>query len=795
MSETLTPGTDPARIDPALIAPARISPAQIAPARIAPARTAPSQIAPATPSRRITWFTLVGLLLVPVTIGGLLLAGLWNPTASLDTVTAAIVNNDEPVQVEGQTVPLGRQLSAALVEPGETTAVGGTTYRWVLTDEGDAAQGLASGEYTAVVTIPPEFSAAATSTATADGTPVQATIDVQTSAEAGLIDPAITAALTAQAKRVLGAQITRTYLENLFVGFGQMSTALSSLSDGAAQLDEGVGQLADGSQGIADGAAQLAEGSSGLADGTAQLAGGIGKAADGAGQLAGGTDSLAGGLAKLATGSDDLAGGAAKLATGSADLADAAKQVATGAEGVATGAAALASGAGQAATATAAAGTAAANSYQGVLGLAGDLQQVSGDLQKAFAICQANPGDIAGCQQALGAALSGLPDQEQLTAVITAAATADGYLNGAQGKPGLVAGSTQLASGADELAAGAKGLASGAGQVADGAAALATGADGLAGGAAKLAKGAADASDGAAALAAGAGSLSAGMGKLATGSDALAGGAAQASDGAGRLADGAASLADGAAQAADGSTQLADGIGQLSATVPSYPEARSKDLANVLTTPIAAGDSSGGPVGASGAALFAALALWIGSLVTYLVLAPIPPRTLESSRSSWRLALRGYLPGLGLGLVQGLILAAMMLLTVLEESPTGAVGFAAFCMVVGAAFGAVQQGLAALFGSVGRFLAMTAAVAAFVAGIAASSPAWLATTTQLLPLGPAMDGIRQLAADGSMPWGTLLMLLVWLAIGLLLAVAGVSRHRRASVPAAPSHTEDVVLVA
>ena len=82
MSETLTPGTDPARIDPALIAPALI-----APARIAPARTAPSQIAPAIPSRRITWFTIVGLLLVPVTIGGLLLAGLWNPTASLDTVT------------------------------------------------------------------------------------------------------------------------------------------------------------------------------------------------------------------------------------------------------------------------------------------------------------------------------------------------------------------------------------------------------------------------------------------------------------------------------------------------------------------------------------------------------------------------------------------------------------------------------------------------------------------------------------------------------------------------------------
>jgi putative membrane protein len=56
------------------------------------------------------------VLLLPVLIGGILLAALYNPTERLDNVRAAIVNNDKPVTINGQTAPLGRQLTAGLVE-------------------------------------------------------------------------------------------------------------------------------------------------------------------------------------------------------------------------------------------------------------------------------------------------------------------------------------------------------------------------------------------------------------------------------------------------------------------------------------------------------------------------------------------------------------------------------------------------------------------------------------------------------------------------------------------------------
>ena len=66
--------------------------------------------------RPVTWLTLIGVLLLPVVIGGILVAALYNPVERLDGLNAAIVNEDEPVTIDDQYVPLGRQLTAGLVE-------------------------------------------------------------------------------------------------------------------------------------------------------------------------------------------------------------------------------------------------------------------------------------------------------------------------------------------------------------------------------------------------------------------------------------------------------------------------------------------------------------------------------------------------------------------------------------------------------------------------------------------------------------------------------------------------------
>ena len=40
--------------------------------------------------RPVTWLTLIGVLLLPVVIGGILVAALYNPVERLDSLTAAV---------------------------------------------------------------------------------------------------------------------------------------------------------------------------------------------------------------------------------------------------------------------------------------------------------------------------------------------------------------------------------------------------------------------------------------------------------------------------------------------------------------------------------------------------------------------------------------------------------------------------------------------------------------------------------------------------------------------------------
>ncbi|OIQ77904.1 hypothetical protein GALL_403960 [mine drainage metagenome] len=262
---------------------------------------------------RVTWFTVLGLVLVPLTVGGLLTWALWQPTQRLSRMDAAVVNLDTPVKVNGQTVPLGRQLAGGLVtSTGATSSrasstaspsaspsasptssvanVSGsdasTNFTWVITDASDAAAGLADGRYATVVTIPSNFSAAATSTATDPTHPTRATIGIAMSDRARIVDTAVAQAVTSTAVRVLGQQLTTTYLQNVFVGFDTLHGSLAQAADGA-------GSLASGAQSLTGGAQQLATGAGQVGTGATSLATGLGTLSSGATTLASSLDQLA----------------------------------------------------------------------------------------------------------------------------------------------------------------------------------------------------------------------------------------------------------------------------------------------------------------------------------------------------------------------------------------------------------------------------------------------------------------------------------------------------------------------
>jgi putative membrane protein len=426
--------------------------------------------------RPITWLTLIGVLLLPVLIGGILVAALYNPAERLDNMSAAIVNEDEPVTIDDQLVPLGRQLTAGLVEGSDEIA---SNLDWTISNADDAAAGLADGTYQAVVTIPSNFSAAATSTAPG-GTPEQATIEVSTPPDSKVVDDAITAQVTSAAASILGTQLSEVYLENVFLGF-------TTLGDQLGQAAAGAQQLADGATQAADGAAQLPGGIGQLGDGAAQLSDGAGALADGLDTIASGTSASADGATQLAAGLD---GAAAQV--NNQELVGAAQTTATYAATTATQTADV-----------------AADAYA--------LTQTLGALAGE---CLAAGGSEAFCGS-LGAAAG---TSGALTGDAVAAATSAGYANGyaAPTASGIQQLTSQTSAGLSEAAGQTRALATGLTRLADGTGQSAAGARGLQSGASQLADGATQAAEGAT-------SLSDGVAQLATGTSTLADGLDQAS--------------------------------------------------------------------------------------------------------------------------------------------------------------------------------------------------------------------------------------------------------------------------
>ncbi|MCL2453718.1 MAG: hypothetical protein FWD18_00200 [Micrococcales bacterium] len=715
---------------------------------------------------RGTWFTVLGLMLVPLVVGGLLTWALWQPTERLDRITAAVVNDDEPVTVDGQVVPLGRQLAAGLVTSSgtETSPVSAsgvadvsghastTNLTWEITDDADATQGLASGRYAAVVVIPKNFSAAATSWATPGATSVeQARIIVRTSERSRPLDSVIAGAVTQTASQTLGITLTQTYVDNVLTGFATMGDELGQAADGADQLASGTEALADGADQLADGASQLASGTGALTVGTGALVTGSSALAAAMRQLASGVGGLSAGMSSLAFGLQQLAAEASAGAAATQAGLPAAQTFAAGLDQLAVAVN------GTSPSDPNSLAYAASNVAVGTSGVATTLSQLTTGGSSLAELCLG--GDLPSCQALAGGvtALSATANQ-----VAGGAAALDAAVStGVGGAPPLTTSTTQLAAGGHEIV--------------DGLVASAAGTQTLA---AYLQESA----DGAAALAAGAGQTGSGAGQLATGAQATAGGIIQLFNGINELAGGAGGVADGANQLAEGVTELtpgtrtlADGLRTATGAIPAHTPDEAARLASVIAAPVTAQGTSSDIFGSSVVPYFMVLAMWLGGLATYLVLTPMTPRALGSTQPSWRLALRSLAPGALVGVVQGLGL------TIILAPPLGLgagdwLKVAVVAVVVGVAFAAVNQGLAAAFRGVGRFVAALVATVALAAAVVSTIPSLVENVYAGSPLGPALAALQGTMFGGAL-FGPVALLVFWTLGGLALTTAALARHR------------------
>lgn len=427
---------------------------------------------------RVTRLAVLAVVAVPLFYAAMTIWANLDPTDNLDRVPAAVVNADEVVETTGpdgeeQPVAVGRQLAGNLVSDDS-----GDNYDWILTDARDAQDGLADGTYQAVLTIPENLSAAATSTAGDPSDAVQGQLDLRTNDAVNYLNGDIAETILTAARSAVNTQVTEAYLDNIYLSFSDLKVSLTDAADGAADLTDGADQLADGTSRLADGAGDLAAGNRQLTNGAAQVD-------TGARRLAGGLDQLEARTAPLPGQANRLADGARQVADGNAAL-NATVQDVTGAILAATDDANV------------------------------TIDQIATRIDQVAAQCEAAAGEIP----------AGELDCSLLRAAADQAGAVKSGVSGVRDQAGRISSSTQqLADGAAQVATGNEQLAAqvpalvgaisdastGADQLAAGTGALAAGAADAATGADQLADAAAQLDDGARALAAGALELTTGL--------------------------------------------------------------------------------------------------------------------------------------------------------------------------------------------------------------------------------------------------------------------------------------------
>lgn len=744
----------------------------------------------ATSDRTVRWPSLIGLLLIPLLLAAGFLWTTWGSSDRLGRVDAAVVNLDDPAEINGQPVPLGRQLSGGLVEGDPDNP--DQNFTWHLSDQDDAAAGLESGRYAAVVTIPEDFSTRATSYSGDADEAEQATLQVETSEITGIADSAVSRTIAETATQSLNTQLTEGYLDNIYLGFNDMGDQFQSVADGASDLADGAGQLSTGTKQAATGTKEFATGISELSTGTSELATGASQLATGTSELSTGTGQLATGMEQLASGTSTLPKDTKALASGASQLSGGVKELSTGAGQLSTGASQLSGGVSEYAGGVDQYATGVGTFADGMgtyrdgmaalsqSGLPECPEEVAAGGPQACALFQ--EGVKAGAQ----AAVVGL-DGDGTEANPGLVAGAEGL---EQGATQLSSGAGELSTGASELSTGAKGLSGGAKELSTGASQLSSGLGQLAEGMPALTGGISESATGARELATGTSELSTGASELSTGASQLATGTKEAATGANELSSGMTELSTGARELSEGTTQLSDGLAQGAEEIPSYDEQERSQLSSVVASPVstdveAAGGGGDAEEGQSlisqvaSTTLLLVLALWVGGLATFLVVQAVSSRTVIDNRSSLKLALSGLAPAAAISVVQAVALTTI-LNVILELSVAKTAGVLGFALLAGVTFVALNHALVAWFGGIGRFVSVIIGVLTAAGSVVSAVPALFDTVSPFLPTTPALTGVRSVVTDGSATAGSLGLLVAWLIGATLASVLAVARKRQLS---------------
>ena len=253
---------------------------------------------------KILLLSMAVISFIPIMYSGFFLGSIWDPYGQVKNLPVAFVNEDKGAQLNGQTVNIGQSVEKKLKSNHDLG--------WEFVNKQQADDGVNSGHFYAVVTVPTDFSAKAASITAAQ--PQQAVIRYTTTPAKNYIGSLVSNQAAEKVKTSVAEQITQAYAKGVLENVDKLGGGLETAAGGASTLHGGLAQLQAGAQTYTGGVRQLAVNQRAMANGLARLGDGSRQLQAGLGQLSNGLPSESQ-VAQLTNGMKQLQAGLNQLNT------------------------------------------------------------------------------------------------------------------------------------------------------------------------------------------------------------------------------------------------------------------------------------------------------------------------------------------------------------------------------------------------------------------------------------------------------------------------------------------------
>ena len=226
-------------------------------------------------NNKILLISMAVISFIPILYSGFFLGSIWDPYGQTKNLPVAFVNEDKGASLNGKSLNVGESVEKKLKDNHDLG--------WEFVSKQQADEGVNSGHFYAVVTIPSDFSQKAASITEYE--PQQAVINFTTTPAKNYIGSLVSNQAAAKVKSSVSEQITQAYAKGILENLDKLGIGLDTAANGASTLRDGLGRLQSGTQTYVGGVKQLAVNQQSLTGGLAQLSDGSRRLQAGLGQL------------------------------------------------------------------------------------------------------------------------------------------------------------------------------------------------------------------------------------------------------------------------------------------------------------------------------------------------------------------------------------------------------------------------------------------------------------------------------------------------------------------------------